>query len=126
MLVQIAVSIVVTLQGFIGNEIQVINTDQAQQTTLSPQEYLKELAGPDFELLNRIVICESGWKPAAQNASSSAGGLFQFLDSTWNRYSSSSWEKYNPYDNIKAGVALYNKEGVSPWNESRNCWKDLL
>ena len=103
-----------------------VNTKEAQQTKLSPREYLKELAGPNFALLDKIVVCESGWKSDAQNKTSSAGGLFQFIDNTWIKYSSPSWEKYNPYDNIKAGVALYNKEGVVTWNESRNCWKDML
>ena len=122
MLVQIAVSIVITLQGLAGNGTQVTNTDSAQQTKLSPQEYLRELAGPDFELLNTIVICESGWKNSAQNKTSSAGGLFQFLDSTWSRYSSPSWDKYDPYQNIDAGIALFKKEGTKPWLESFSCW----
>lgn len=94
----------------------------AQTRTIEPRDYLRELAGPDFELLDRIVWCESGWKPTAQNQHSTAGGLFQFLDSTWARYSNPQMEKYNPYDNIRAGIALYKKEGTAPWNSSRSCW----
>lgn len=90
---------------------------------ITPQEYLREQAGPDFELLNFIIICESGWKTNAQNPRSSAGGLFQFLDSTWNRTASPGWEKYDPYRNIDAGIALFKKEGTDPWKESEGCWK---
>lgn len=32
----------------------------------------------------RVAGCESGYDPKAKNSSSTAGGLFQFLDSTWN------------------------------------------
>lgn len=125
MLVQIALGLVATLSGLIPNQTDVVNTEQAyeeEHAALSPQEYLQRLAGPDFELLNRIVICESGWKPTAQNSTSSAGGIFQFLDSTWVHYSSSSWNKYDPYKNIDAGIALFKSKGTDPWNASKSCW----
>lgn len=39
--------------------------------------------GGEFNALVDLVNRESGWRPAAQNPTSTAYGLFQFLDSTW-------------------------------------------
>lgn len=40
-------------------------------------------SGTQWDAVDWIVQKESGWNPAAQNPSSTAYGLFQFLDSTW-------------------------------------------
>lgn len=93
------------------------------ETRNTPQEYLRTLAGPNFDMLNKVVWCESGWNPKAKNATSTAGGLFQFLDSTWNAYAPPLWDKFDPYDNIRAGVILYNERGLAPWLSSKKCWK---
>lgn len=128
-MVQIAVGLVTTLSVFTGNEVQVVNTQSSSPQDsitiikeVSPQDYLRSIAGKDFDLLNTIIICESGWHADAQNKTSSAGGLFQFIDSTWSRYASPGWEKYDPYRNIDAGWALYQKEGTNPWLASKSCW----
>lgn len=39
--------------------------------------------GAQWQALYNLVMGESGWRPTAQNPTSSAYGLFQFLDSTW-------------------------------------------
>lgn len=39
--------------------------------------------GDQFGDLNWLLTRESGWRPNAQNPTSTAYGLFQFLDSTW-------------------------------------------
>lgn len=95
------------------------SNEPIQQPT--PQEYLAELAGKDFELLSKIIWCESGWKPLAKNPNSTASGLFQFIASTWN-----SWGEgnvFDSYDNIRAGVKLYQAQGTRPWLESKSCWQ---
>lgn len=72
-------------------------------------------------MLSRIIQCESGWWPDAKNPLSSASGLFQFISSTWD-----SWGEgnvFDPYDNIRAGVKLFQVRGVSPWLESIKCYK---
>lgn len=43
---------------------------------------------------------ESGFNPRAQNPKSSAGGIFQFIDSTWEGYGQG--DKYDPYANADA------------------------
>ena len=39
--------------------------------------------GPEWEALNQLIGHESSWNPTAKNPSSTAYGLFQFLDTTW-------------------------------------------
>jgi hypothetical protein len=43
-------------------------------------------AGSQWDALNWLVAHESSWNPNAQNPTSSAYGLFQFLDGTWGPY----------------------------------------
>lgn len=43
-------------------------------------------AGPQWSAIDKIVSAESGWNPDAQNPTSSAFGLFQFLNGTWGPY----------------------------------------
>lgn len=56
--------------------------------------------GLDPATMLRIAEIESGLRPDAQNPSSSAGGLFQFIDSTWNAYGGG--DKRDPYRNADA------------------------
>jgi hypothetical protein len=39
-----------------------------------------------FPFLDKLLMGESGWNPKAKNPSSTAAGIFQFLDSTWKSY----------------------------------------
>ena len=73
-----------------------------------------------------IVACESGGNPHAQNASSTASGLYQFLDSSWKAYGGL---KFGPrakdatatQQTLVANVA-FQRSGLSPWAASRSCW----
>lgn len=56
---------------------------------------------PDFAI--RTATIESGLNPRAQNPKSSAGGLFQFIDGTWNTYGQGK-NKYDPYASADAGA----------------------
>lgn len=47
------------------------------------QEVIKTWSEAEWESFNKIIIKESGWKPTAQNPTSTAYGTAQFLDSTW-------------------------------------------
>jgi resuscitation-promoting factor RpfA len=73
-----------------------------------------------------IIACESGGNPAAQNPSSTASGLFQFLDSSWAAYGGlryASRAKYaTPAQQYAVANAAYAQSGVSPWAASRACW----
>lgn len=71
-----------------------------------------------------IIDCESGGNPTAQNPSSTASGLFQFLDSTWQSVGGSGRAKDAPAsEQYMRAERLYAQSGTSPWNASRHCWQ---
>lgn len=99
--------------------------------TPEPREYLKGLVDPRlFGLLNRIVIAESNWHPEVHNKTSTASGLFQFLDSTFQHYCVDKYnfgtmaDKDDPYIQIKCAVEMikYEPNGLNHWLASRDNW----
>lgn len=86
-------------------------------------EYYANEYNIDADLALNIAWCESNYIEDAQNSHSSAGGIFQFIDSTWEYYCEG--EKYNADDNIKCAVKLLSEGGVSHWNASKHCWSHL-
>ncbi len=65
-----------------------------------------------------ILRCESGGNPTADNPRSSASGLWQILDSTWNGYGGYSRAKYAPasVQNAKAAAIWNGGAGRSQWS----------
>ncbi len=55
----------------------------------------------------RIARCESSLNVTAKNKHSSAKGLYQFIDGTWNAYCEG--DVFNYEDNINCFLELYNK-----------------
>lgn len=47
-------------------------------------DLLEQEFGSEYDTACRVMICESGGDTNAQNPVSSASGLFQFIDGTWN------------------------------------------
>jgi hypothetical protein len=76
--------------------------------------------------VDRIMFCESTDNPEAKNPKSSAYGLCQFLNQTWD-YVQVKWDmeldRHDPSDQYYACVRLYQEEGGSHWEESRKCWE---
>lgn len=69
-----------------------------------------KLTGVDESILLAMAKQESTFNPAAKATTSSAKGLFQFLDSTWNemvnRYGKNFPQLYNgPYDPLASAIA---------------------
>jgi len=73
-----------------------------------------------------IAFCESKWKHTAKNGTSTAEGVFQFIDSTWIRVrkimgrSPDLKLKYNYKENIQTAKALYEHRlgrKLNPWTE---------
>ena len=59
---------------------------QAQRTARDPREAIAQASqrtGADFDYLLAQARLESGLNPAAKASTSSASGLYQFIDSTW-------------------------------------------
>ena len=83
----------------------------------------------DQELLLRIADCESGFKPDAQNRTSTASGLFQFLTSTFIHYARayelSIDNKNDPEIQAELAARMIADGLISAWNESKSCWEYL-
>jgi hypothetical protein len=73
-----------------------------------------------------IVSCESGGNPHAQNASSTASGLYQFLDSSWAAYGGSKYagraKDASAAQQTEIANVAFQRSGLSPWTASRDCW----
>lgn len=69
--------------------------------------------GVPIEAMRAQAQLESGGNPSAQNPSSSAGGLYQFIDSTAKQYGLAN--KYDPYQSADAAGRLMrdNYNGLS-------------
>lgn len=80
----------------------------------------------DPDLFERIAYCESNFNPQAQNQTSTASGVFQFLDSTF--YHWTSWygiayaAKNDPETQSELAALMIRDGGLSHWNASRSCW----
>lgn len=86
-------------------------------------EYYADLYGADVNLMKNIAWCESNFIEDAQNPHSTAGGVMQYLDSTFENYCSG--DKFDADDNIRCAAKMISNGGISHWNASRGCWSEL-
>jgi len=64
-----------------------------------------------------IAVCESNLNPYAKNPNSTAKGLFQFLDGTWN-WIGANGSQYDPEEQVRQFMIWYPKN--SGW------WRECL
>lgn len=65
--------------------------------------------------LYTVARCESRLTATAQNRSSTAAGLFQFLDSTWASQGMDGFSVYDPVANALAAARIVRREGWRQW-----------
>src|SRR3990167_1171852 len=94
--------------------------EEREYTVQELIDYYSDFYGTDKELTHAIAYCESQYDPIAKNSSSTAEGVFQFIDSTWTKYCTGN--KLDPNDNTNCGVRLISESQVGHWNESVTCW----
>jgi hypothetical protein len=102
----------------------------AGTSTALPQGGIKGLAaqlaaergwsGAQWAALDKLVTRESSWNPMAQNPTSTAFGLFQFLDSTWGNYGHTKTK--DPRAQILAGLDYIAQRYGDP-NGAWNFWQ---
>jgi hypothetical protein len=84
--------------------------------------------GVDKDLAVRIAFAESGLNCSVQNKSSSAGGLFQFINSTFLNTQKRLGKpqdisrKYDCDENAELGIYLLSRGELQHWNASRLVW----
>jgi len=90
--------------------------------TLTAQDYIKLYSvkyGVDTDIALRVAKCESNFIPNAQNSHSSAGGVFQFIDSTFywiaDEMGIENAKKYDAKTNIEMGMYLAKNYGWKHW-----------
>ena len=64
----------------------------------------------------RKARCESGLNPGARNLSSAAGGLFQFLGSTWRSTPYGRFDPNSPYANALAAGWMHANGRGGEWS----------
>lgn len=78
------------------------------------------------DVLDVIAQCESGGNPRATNPSSTASGLYQFLDSSWAAYGGLKYAKRakdaTPAQQREIAAIALARSGTTPWNPSKSCW----
>ena len=76
--------------------------------------------------LSAVIPCESGGNPHAVN-SIGAGGLFQFLPSTWHMLGGRGLpQNASVSDQWAKAYKLYAMSGTSPWYASKGCWSHRI
>jgi soluble lytic murein transglycosylase-like protein len=84
--------------------------------------------GVDKDLALRIAHAESGLNCKVQNKDSSAGGLFQFINSTFLNTQKRLGKpqdisrKYDCDENAELGIYLLSKGELQHWKASRSVW----
>lgn len=96
----------------------------AQWSDLVEDHFLPE----DHLTAYKIIGCESSGIPSAKNPTSSASGLWQFIDKTWTWVSSKlkiSGSALDPHTSTHFAAFLKYKtpQGWDHWSESAACWK---
>lgn len=76
---------------------------------------------PVIEILRFIAKCESGNNPLARNPTSSAKGLLQIIDGTWEHFQCKG-SVLNADDNFNCGIKIATQSGLHHWDASKACW----
>lgn len=88
-------------------------TSAVPQDRQAYQEYAHAQVDPSqVPYLDAVVNRESGWNPTAQNPTSSAYGIGQFLDSTWQGVQAQKTS--DPYQQIQAMLRYITQRYGSP------------
>jgi len=91
------------------NEGQITSSTIKELIIATAQDY-----GVDVKLALDLAWAESQFKPNAKNGSSTAKGIFQFINKTWNDYCEGS--VFEAEANIMCAIKLLDKGGLRHWS----------
>lgn len=111
----------------------IINASSPEQLEVidSIIEIADELSlAPDMTInALKVAWCESRYDPVVKNPDSTAKGVFQFIDGTWEGYGKIFWNNdfytkkpYKYRDNIELALLVMKKYGLGDWAASKHCW----
>lgn len=101
-------------RGFEGTVARAKNRELGQQMAAE-----RGWTGGQWSALDKLIMGESGWNNTAQNPTSTAYGIFQFLNSTWGAY---GFQKTSdPRTQILAGYKYIASRYGTPMN-AYNTW----
>jgi len=87
--------------------------------------------GVDENLAVAVAKAESDFRPNVQNASSTASGIFQFINGTWKDFcltkyelATSTSQKNDPDIQIECAVRMISEGGLNHWDASRFLWQN--
>jgi hypothetical protein len=83
-----------------------------------------EVHGVNIPLALALADIESGYNPTAKNPSSTAKGLFQFIDKTWADLCVG--EVFNPESNTDCAMSLIARGGLHHWTVSTTTREKLI
>lgn len=79
--------------------------------------------GDHAEVMKRIGVCESGLIQTAKSPKSTATGIFQIINGTWEGHGCVG-DRRNYKDNIACAKKIHDgPQGLGAWSESFPCWK---
>ena len=85
---------------------------------------IKKLVEAEFGSKSPMVgigFAESHFDPSAWNCNSSAKGIFEILDGTWNHFKCVG-NPFHALDNIACARKIYDANGTRDWNASKHVW----
>lgn len=95
-----------------GSTIVVDDTQANKALTLA----YSLMWGQDVALVRDIVSCESGYDEQAKNPNSSAKGLMQVIDGTWEDFDCGG-NVLDAEDNLVCGMKILSESGKHHWEQ---------
>ena len=80
--------------------------------------------GVNPELALYLAKIESNYEPRAKNPSSTAKGIYQWIDSSWSE--NCQGDVYDPVDNIVCAMKTISKGGLRHWTADKTIKSKLL
>ena len=94
-------------------------------------DYVPEMAkkyNVSADLMNRIIMAESGGRPLAKNTDSTASGCSQFIRGTWAgtlKQMGREWTTpFNAKLNVEAMAFKISRGGINAWSASQHKWSN--